>query len=62
LRCASTDDPTDDFRSKMEADVLARVFGLLQDPGWGARQLAIAAITAFAKFGRLIYHFVLCED
>jgi hypothetical protein len=46
----------------VETDVLARLFGLLQDPGWGARLSFIEVITALAIFGRLIYYFVLCKN
>jgi hypothetical protein len=57
-----TDDPADDFRYIMvETNVLTRLVGLLQDKDSDVRQSAIEAITALAKFGKLIYHFVLCE-
>jgi hypothetical protein len=57
------DDPADDFRSKLvEADVLASLFDLLQDDFPHVRRSAIEAITALAKFGGLIYHFVLRDD
>jgi hypothetical protein len=46
----------------LEKDVLARLFGLLQDPSWVARWSSIEVITALVKFGRLIYHFVLYKD
>jgi HEAT repeat protein len=61
--CARTDNPADDFCSKMvEVDVLARLFDVLQDEDKYVNQSAIKVITALAKFGRLIYHFVLCKD
>ena len=53
-----TDDPADDLRSKaVDTNVLARLFGLLQNRGSDIRQSLIEVITALAKFGRLIYHF-----
>ena len=55
---AMTDNPADDFRSKaVDTNVLARLFGLLQNRGSDIRQSSIEVITALAKFGRLIYHF-----
>ena len=58
-----TDDPADDFRSKMlETDVLARLVGLLQVGGSYGCQSSIDVIAVLAKYGRLIYYFVLCED
>jgi hypothetical protein len=60
---ARTDDSAGDFRSKMvKGDVLAHLFDVLQDKDENARQSAIKVIIALAKFGRLIYHFVLCKD
>jgi hypothetical protein len=57
-----TDDSAEDFRSKMvEADVLARLFGLLQEPGLEVRQSSIEVITALAKFGTLTNYLVLCK-
>jgi hypothetical protein len=46
----------------VEVDVLARLFGMLEDEYEDVHQSAIKVITALAKFGRLIYHFVLCKD
>jgi hypothetical protein len=58
-----TDDPADDFRSKIvETDVLARLVGLLQDQDSGVCQSSIEVIIALAEFGRLINHFVPCGD
>jgi hypothetical protein len=63
LYCTKADDPADDFRSKMvETDVLTCLVGLLQDGDAVVRKSSIKAITALAKFGRLIHYFVLCED
>ena len=45
----------------METYVIARLFGLLQDSHLDVRQASIDVITALAKFGKLIYHFVLRE-
>ena len=53
----------DDFRSKMvETDVLAHLFALLEDQDSVVQCSFVNAITTLAKYGRLIYHFVLCED
>jgi hypothetical protein len=61
--CVRTNDSADDFRSKMvETDVVSRIFGLIQDSGWGTRWSPVKAIAALGKFGRLIYYFVLCKD
>jgi hypothetical protein len=58
-----TDNLADNFRSKMvETDVLACLVGQLQVKTAGPPQPSINVISALAKFGRLIYHFVLCED
>ena len=58
-----TDDPADDFLSEMvRTEVPACLFGLLQNPDWIARQSSVEVITALAKVGTLIYHFVLCKD
>ena len=46
----------------VEPDFFTCLFDLLQSPDWGARQSSVEVITALAKFGRLIYHFVLCND
>jgi hypothetical protein len=63
LYCARTDDLADNFRFKMvESDVLSHTVGLLQDYYPDVRQSVIELITALAKFGRLIYYSVLCED
>jgi hypothetical protein len=60
---ARTDDPADDFRSKMvETDVVAHLVGFLQDGNLSTRRLFMDAITSLAKFGTWIYHFGLCED
>ena len=57
------DDPADDIRSKMmETDVLVRLVGLLLDQDSDVRRSSIKAISSLARFGRLTYHFVLCED
>ena len=62
LYCAKTDELADDFHSKlMETDVLVCLVGLLQDQNSDVRQPSIEAVTALAKIGRLIHHFVLCE-
>jgi hypothetical protein len=45
----------------VETDVLAGLFGLLQDPDSGTRQSSLEVITALVKFGWLIYYFVLYE-
>jgi hypothetical protein len=58
-----TDNPADNLRSKMvETDVLAHLVHLLQYEDLEERWSSVKIITALAKFGRLIYHFVLCED
>ena len=58
-----TDDPSDDFGSKaVDTNVLARLFGLLQHRNSDIRQSSIEAIAALAEVGKLICHFVLCED
>ena len=58
-----TDDPADYFRSKMaETAVLAYLFDLLQDKSGDIQRSSIKIIIALARFGRLIYHFVPCED
>jgi hypothetical protein len=44
----------------VETDFFARIVDLLQDGR--VQLLPIKSITALAKFGRLMYHFVLCED
>jgi hypothetical protein len=63
LYCTKAEDLADGFRSKMvEADILACLVGLLQDGVATVRITSIKAITALAEFGRLIYHFLLCED
>ena len=63
LYCARTDDPADDFRSKMvETYVLARLRALLEHHNSVVRRTSINAITTLAKSGKLIYHFVVCED
>ena len=41
---------------------IARLVGFLQDSRSGVRQASIDVISALAKFGMLIYQFVLCED
>jgi hypothetical protein len=46
----------------VETDVFAYLVGLLQDGDASVHWSSIKAITALAKFGRLIYHFVVCED
>ena len=46
----------------VESDVLACLSSLLQDRDLDVRQSSIKAISALAKIGRLIYHFVLCKD
>ena len=46
----------------VEPKFIARLFKLLQDLDWRARQSSVEVIAALAEFGRLIYHFVLCED
>jgi hypothetical protein len=46
----------------VETDVFARLIGLLQDQDSYVYQSSIEVIIAFANFGRLMYHFVLCED
>ena len=57
-----TDDSAEDFRSKMvEAHVLARLFGMFQEPSLEVRQSSIDVITASAKFGGLTNYLVLCE-
>ena len=45
----------------VESHVLDRLLDLLQDQELDVRQSSIKAITALAKIGRLIYHFVLCK-
>ena len=63
LYYARTDDSTDSFRSKMvKTDVLDCLVGLLQNQDSEIQQSSVKAITALAKFGRLIYNFVLCKD
>ena len=62
LCCVKTDDPADDFLSEMvRTEVPACLFGSLQNPDWIARQSSVEVITALAKVGTLIYHFVLCK-
>ena len=46
----------------VKSDVLVRLVDLLQGQDSDIRQSSIKAITALAKIGRLIYHFVLCKD
>ena len=57
-----SDNPADDFRSKMlETDIIDCLLGLLQDQDGDKQQSSIKAITVLSKFGRLtLYHFVLC--
>jgi hypothetical protein len=63
LGCVRTDDPADDFRSKMvEANVLTGLVGLLQDGDSYVQRSSVDAINSLAKFGRLIYRSGLCED
>ena len=63
IGCAGTNDLADDFRSQIvETDVLVRLVGLLQHQDSDIRQSSIEVITTLAKFGTLIYHFVLCDD
>jgi hypothetical protein len=58
-----TDDPADDFRSKMvETDFLARVVGFLQDQDSDVCVSSIGVIIGLAEFGTLINYFVLCGD
>ena len=46
----------------VKPDFVARLVELLRDRYWGARQSSVEVIIALVEFGRLIYHFVLCED
>jgi hypothetical protein len=63
LGCARTDDPADDFYSKMvEIDVVAHLVGFLQDGNLSTPKLSMDAITTLTKFGRSVYHFGMCED
>jgi hypothetical protein len=58
-----TDYLADDFRSKMvEMDVPDCLVDLLQDGDASVHWPSIEAIATLVKFGRLIYHFLLCED
>ena len=58
-----TNDPADDFGSKaVDTNILARLFRLLQHQDSDTRQSSIEAIAALAKVGKLICHFVLCDD
>jgi acetyl-CoA acetyltransferase len=54
--CARTNDSADDFRSKtvVETNILAYLFGLLQNGDAGVSWSSIIAITVLAKFGRFI--------
>ena len=53
--CARTDDPVDDFRSKMiETDLLTHLLDLLQHRDLEVQGLSIKIIIALAKFGRLM--------
>ena len=55
LYCVRTDDPADDFRSNIiETD------GLAPPVGPDIYQSFIDVIVALARFGKLIYYFVLC--
>ena len=63
LYWARTDDPADDFRSKMmETNILACLVDLLRSKVSDVSQLSIDAIAALAKFGRLTSHFLLCKS
>jgi hypothetical protein len=65
LYCAWPNDLADDFRSRVvETDVVAHLFALLEVEGQDSviQQSFVDAITALAKFGGFLYHFVLCED
>jgi hypothetical protein len=46
----------------VERDVLARLVDLLQDENTDVPRSSINVITALAKFGKLIYYFLPCED
>ena len=60
LDCVRTDDPADNFRSKMvETDVIAHIVGFLQDWNLDVQLSSINAITTLVKFGMLIYVFGL---
>jgi hypothetical protein len=58
-----TNNLADDFRSNMvEADVFDFLVGLLQNGNAAIGWSSIQIITALVKFGRLMYHFVPCEN
>ena len=46
----------------METNDIARLVGLLRNQSSNVRQSSINVIATLAKFGKLLFHFVLCED
>ena len=68
MYCARTDDPADDFRSKiMErllVDFVPRLSRLSKsrEGKSGSYGSYVDVIVALANFGRLIHNFVLCKD
>ena len=62
LDCARTDDPADDFGSKIvETGALDRLVRLLQHGDKNIQNSSIDTITIFAEFGRLLSYFELFE-